>query len=544
MEMNVRWSDRLELLADGLFDEWRRERTVFRKTCVVVRDLASRDWLKSHYLLNGKHRDVLINLDFVPLEQFVNDWLFAKTQDEPLNARAPKTHPYSRPVLAWRIYGILADKEHLDDAMQPLLAYVGDDAKNEATRRYALAERLAKLFDDYLNSRFALLCNWERGDEGDMDGIPSWQRALYQRLVQQDPQTYASDYGKALFGDIARPAIDNGFPDYLSVHLFDIPDMPEPTFFLLEKIAREMNVTFWSFNPAGDWLADTPTTREVIARTRRALKEGRTPPRLEPDAVFGNPREQLLGAMATGARAVLGAQVEGGFCSEEDVLGEHGFAFSQLDTNTKVAIHSCYSPRRELEAVRDGLRRFFAENADARPHDALVLCGDWEHYAPIIDAVFSNTAIDGRIDLPVSVAGGIPGDTPMSRSFRDILAFRENRFEVNAVFALLGVPAIRERFGLEAGDIDMLRDMVENANIHWGFDDGDVNAAIGLEQGKTNYPFTWRRGLDRLAMDMVFGEREDQDMLVDASRLGRLLPTGNVEGRDRVDALRGLCSFV
>ena len=33
--INVKWSDNLELLANGFFDEWRRERSVFRKTCVV-----------------------------------------------------------------------------------------------------------------------------------------------------------------------------------------------------------------------------------------------------------------------------------------------------------------------------------------------------------------------------------------------------------------------------------------------------------------------------------------------------------------------------
>ena len=538
--MIVRWSDSLERLADGLFEAWRNERTAFRKTCVVVRDMATRDWLKSYYLLNGKHRDVLVNLEFVPLEQFVNDWLFAKTHNAPLNARDPKTHPYSKLVLAWRIYGILADREHLEEEFGPILAYIGSDEKNEARRRYVLAEQLAKLFDDYLNSRFALLCKWENGE--DNGEAPAWQRLLYQHLLMQEPQTYAADYHKAIFGDIDRAATDNGFPDYLSIHLFDIPDMPEPTFYLLEKISEEMNVTFWSFNPTGNWLGDTPTIKELISDTRKALREGRNPPSLEPKSVFGSPLERLLGTLAPGARAVLGAQVENGSCSMEDVLGEPGSAFNRLDNDVEVSIHSCYSPKRELESIREGLHRFFAEHSDAKPHDALVLCGDWEHYAPIVEAVFNNEAKNGKIDLPLRVAGGVSGDTPMFRSFRDLLAFRENRFGVAAVFELLGMSAIREKFGLEADDIDILTDMVKKANIHWGLDDDDVNATIGYEQAGKNYPFTWRRGLDRLAMDMIWGE--SKDTLVEANDLGMLLPTGNVEGMDRVNALKGLYSFI
>ncbi len=547
MSITVRWSDRLELLAEGLFDEWSRERTVFRRTCVVVRDLATRDWLKSHYLLSGSHRQLLVNLDFVPLEEFVNNWLFAKTHDEPLNTRTPQTHPYSKPVMAWRIYRILADEEHLEADLAPLLEYVGTDPLNAPRRRYALAEQIARLFDDYLNSRFAMLYNWEEGDDSEIEGVPAWQRILYQRLVREDNRTYARDYHKALSGDKGRKAIENGFPDYLSVHLFDISDMPEPTFRLLEKMAEEMKITFWTFNPCGDWLADTPTRksalRELLSNARQALKCGQNPPVLRLEAVFENPRERLLGALGNGTRAVLGAQVDCDWVSPDNILGEPGYAFNQLK-HTAVAVHSCYSPRRELEAVREGLHHFFKEHPDARPHDALVLCGDWENYAPIVEAVFNNVSTeDEKISIPMSVAGGVSGETPISRSFSDILAFRENRFEVSAVFALLGVPAIRAHLGLDEKDVDCLQDMVKKANIHWGLDDRDVNAIIGMAEGRRNYPFTWRRGLDRLAMDMLYGERDSDESLVNANHLGDIFPTGSVEG-ERGQALRSLNSFI
>ena len=48
--------------------------------------------------------------------------------------------------------------------LAPLKEYVGSDPKNAPRRRFELAGQIAKLFDDYLNSRFAMLFKWENGD--------------------------------------------------------------------------------------------------------------------------------------------------------------------------------------------------------------------------------------------------------------------------------------------------------------------------------------------------------------------------------------------
>ncbi len=544
MSMTVHWSDCLEKLADGLFDEWAKKKGLFEKTCIVVRDMmATRDWLKSHYLLDSKHHQVLMSLDFVPIDEFVNNWLFAKTHDEPLSTRNPQSHPYAKPVMTWRIYRILLDEEQLVGELAPLKEYVGSDEKNTPRRRFELAAQIARIFDDYLNSRFVMLYKWENGDNTEPDGVPTWQRILYQRLVEENKQTYASDYAQILLGKSERDAIANGFPKYSTIHIFDVPDMPEPTFHLLEKMSEEMDITFWSFNPCGDWLADTTpkiiAIRKLISMTRKALQNGENPPEMKLDTIFDTPRERLLGTLATGGRAVLGAQVDCDWVAPECVLGEPNTAFTQLN-RANIAVHSCYSPRRELETVREGLHDFFTKHPDAKPHDALVLCADWDTYAPIIEAVFSNSASSEGY-IPISVAGGLSGDTPISRSFNDLLAFRENRFEVSAVFALLGVPAIRARFGLNEDNVDSLLDMVQKANIHWGLDDADVNATVGMTNTETPYPFTWRRGLDRLILDMLYGANDEE--LVKSEVLGELLPTGSVEG-DRARALMCLNAFI
>ena len=576
--MKVFWSDSLEKLAKEFFAKWSKERSMFRKTCVVVHDMATRDWLKHYYLMESGCRDVLMNIEFIPLPEFVNNWLFAKTHDEPLGERSAKSHPYSQPVLTWRIYRMLSDEASLEAEMQPLLKYIGNDAEKAPARRFALSARLAKLYDDYLNSRYAMLHNWENGDTTPIDGVPEWQRILYMRLVAEDANTYAKDYASIVSSDNTHKATENGFPEYTSIHVFDIPDMPEPTFFLLEQIAKEQDVTFWTYNPTGDWLADTPKKndairnlykklRESLHSTREALRNGKNPepPIQELDVVFADDCERLLGALGNGTRAVLGAQVDKGLVSPDDVLYDNDVALERLG-KLPVAVHNCYSPRRELEAIRNGIHDFLKEHKDATPRDVLVLCGDWDNYAPIIDSVFGiNTNISNEQEkenvqqpisdhsqeatntgsgfIPLNIMGSMTGDSPLTSSFSDLMAFRENRFEASAVFALLSVPAIRDHFGLEDQDVDTLLDMAQKANIHWGLDDDDVNATVGMENAKSNYPFTWRRGLDRMALDMVLGPLDDGETLVDANDLGELLPCGNVENT-RVKCLQALNSFI
>ncbi|MBO4513448.1 MAG: exodeoxyribonuclease V subunit gamma [Victivallales bacterium] len=540
--MKVNWSPRLETLADGLLEQWaelsRREASPFGKICIVVNDKASENWLKQYALLVKKMPQVMMNVDFVMLSEFINDWLEAQVHGVAPRERKASMHPYSQEVLTWRIYRILSNAKEGSE-LDTLLAYLKKDEKNIAKRRYALSARLARLYDDYLNSRFQMLNNWEQQIvDGD---VPAWQPVLYRMLVQEGfGSTYAQDYAKAFQpGADAHKALDCGFPKYMAIHVFDTPFMSEPTLRILEKMAEAFPMTFWLFNPQGDWLADTPAEKEVKRTIRRLLQEGKIPAELAvdlKDRYYDSPEERLLGAMASGARAVLGTlfdDVEGDVKITGDASGS---PFADLD----IAVHRCYSPRRELEAIRDGLHDFFTTHKDAKPHDAIVLCGDWETYAPIIETVFNpDAAKEGYI--PCTVDKGTSGETPLTQSFRDLLAFGENRFEASAVFNLLSVPAIREKLGLDDKAVDELKNMVANANIHWGADDDDVAKALQMDTTREN-TFTWQRGLDRLVAEMLYGFPEDNDTLINVAGK-QVHPVGHVEA-DRATAVSALWHFV
>lgn len=544
--IDVYWSDRLELLADEMFEKCELDSSSdpFEKRCVLVGDIATANWLKNYFLLKRKSgaNRIFANFDFKPFPEFINDWLAAFAHGTESSSRRPSEHPYARNILSWRIDAVLSrccdDKE-----FSVLRSYISDsDGRQNAKRRFLLASRLAELFDSYLESRSGMLAQWERGN------IPSgknrWQALLYRLLVESESNTYVKDYEKALADD-ADPAaaFSSGFTRYRSIHAFDIAFAPWPYMLMLGKIAKTIPVTFWNFNPSREYWLDNPSKRQSMREMAKALKvalrNGDEPAEFDSDSDFDTADSKLLGALASGAKGVLSAELD---------LDENGCEWigdavvKDFDAlrGSSVELHICHSPRRELEVARDALHRFFKENKDAALSDALILCADWARYSPLAESVFASGA---SASIPISIDGGIVEETPISHSLAQIFAFRDNRFEVNSVFELLAVPEIRLKFGLSPDDFSTLRDMVGKNNIHWGYDDADVRRILGVDDDSTTYPFTWRRGLDRFIVDSLLGLRDDSEALVSISGIGKILPCGNVED-NRARIVGALNSFV
>ena len=545
MSLRVLWSDHLEELAEQLFGEWENApvQDPFARVCIVVGDMSTRNWLQSYFLLHRRPgcRRILANVDFKPLPELVNDWLAAMCGKDG-ERRNPSEHPYAKNVLAWRINAILKDESENPDLAVPL-AYVRRAKDSVADRRrFELSMRLAELFDDYLGARYQMLAKWEAGKLP--SGSERWQAALYRLLAQEAPGTYTRDYARALGAGVKpQTAFANGFPRYTAIHVFDVAFAPWPYLQMLRKMSSVVPTTFWNFNPSRDYWLDDATKKEAQREWARtvlaALQNGDVPPEATPENMFETADARLLGALAGGARGVLAAQLDLAEGDCDWVGDEDAEAFAAL-RRVVPEVHVCHSPRRELEAARDALQRFFDEVPDARPSDALVLCTDWGTYAPLVSSVFGP---GGEGDIPFALAGGVQETTPVTHSLEELLAFRTNRFEVSAVFSLLSVPAIGARFGIDPDGLSVLREMVRGNNIHWGYDDADVNGILAVTPPKTNYPFTWRRGLDRFVADALLGPREEPEALVEVGALGRLRPCGSVEA-ERARLVGALNAFV
>ena len=553
MNFSVNWSPDLKALADDLLEKWKKTRLdkadPFAKTCIVINDAFTEKWLKKHFLLEHRIPQIMMDLEFVRLPEFVNDWLWAVLHHKSPRERDANQHPYSKNVLSWRIYNILENAAP-DGEFKELLNYVNGGNGKHAEKRFAMSAKLANLYDEYLDSRFWMLREWEENTRTSDYNLPEWEIALYQKLAQDNRNTYALEYELALQAD-AKKAFDFGFPKYKAVFLFDIPFMSQPTLRLLEKMSEAMPMTFWLFNPKDDWLAETNSEKEakrklrqeirtILQKHRDALEKSQKPDEIAPDLskFYDSPEERLLGSLAAGARGVIGELFD--YCGGNVEPIDGRLPLEDL-SKLQISVHSTYSPRRELEAVRDGLHDFLKTEGNA-PRDALVLCAAWETYAPIIDSVFSPTpGADGYIPITTESTSE---SSPLFQSFEKLLEFRKNRFEVSDVFELLAFTAIRAKFGLDEDNVDALRNMVKKANIHWGYDDADVKRILNSTDANTKYPFTWERGLDRLTTELLHGFPDNDELLLTVGNIpAKLHPCGHVEG-ERAQNVAGLWNLV
>lgn len=201
-----------------------------------------------------------------------------------------------------------------------------------------------------------------------------------------------------------------------------------------------------------------------------------------------------------------------------------------------LAVHVVHSRMREMEVLRDSLCRWFHDHADARPRDVLVLCPDLPSYAPFIDAMFGE---NGATPIPYKILGNFVGAAgSLAASFLKLLDLSRSRFEAPDVLSLLSVRAIRAKFGLDSDDIQTARDLVSQAAIRWGYDDAHVEEFRA--PGTRPYVHTWKRGLDRLLLDEVFGDLPKNRIRrgaewIEPPNLGRIRPTGHVDiSRGRV----------
>lgn len=573
MEGRMEWvlSQRLEDLAERLYRdaEARLEGDPLARVAVVVGHPMRGEWLKEYHLFDraGRGRAILAGMDVRLLHPFVGDWLYAALEGKDPRQRRPSSHPYSMEVLRWRIDARLAALEasgELAGAYPELAGYLagsGGAAAREA-RRSALAGKLASLYGDYQVHRPEMLARWEsgRGGGAEPDAAERWQAALWRSLRAQGGEPLWKQFARVegLEGSPAdlSAAFAHGIPRYRAVFVFGVSSMPRPYVAFFDRLAAVLPVTAYAFNPCGEFWLEDP-------RWRKALREAREGGGGMKEALqLAHP---LLGTLAMGCQGLLAEWVDRLEGRHEDLPEPEAAADTVLSRlqrqllerkaedgrgkplpagDASVAVHRASTPRREMEIVRDGLLAWFAAHPGSHPRDAVVLCADWETYAPHAEAVFgSGAGAEAEAVLPCTLLGRGAADDPIAESFLSLLEMAEGRMEADAVLDVLEEPAVASAFGIAAEELPTLRDFVRQANIRWGLDDAHAAEAMAPDPPPGPYAFTWRRGLDRLLLSALGGPDAGDGGRVEAGALGELLPAGDAEA-GRASLLGRLCGYV
>ncbi|GGJ96101.1 exodeoxyribonuclease V subunit gamma [Pseudomonas matsuisoli] len=412
----------------------------------------------------------------------------------------PEQSAFNPQALTWRLYDWLCEPGNLAGAERLQRYLEGGDER----RRFALAAKIADVFDQYLLFRDDWLAAWERGETCDLGPDEAWQALLWRELTKD-----GHPHRARLLGDLlARLGSDEPLetlPERLLV--FGISSLPPHHLRVLEALARHTDVVLFALNPSREAWGDIRDIRELAVQ-----------PDADPDGWYldvGNPLLASLGKQGRDFFDTLFASAadETGFYSDDDALADdtllHALQndvlrlrtrhpderLSWSPTDRSLELHVAHSPLREVEILHDQLLARFNADPTLTPDQVVVLTPDIERYAPFIEAVFAPR--EGAPRIPFSLADrSLRAELPLIEAFIELLALPESRFTAEEVVAWLEQPAIARRVGIEPEDLASIREWLHLAGVRWGRD-AKHRAELGLPEDAS---YTWRQGLDRLLL--------------------------------------------
>lgn len=454
--------------------------------------------------------------------------------------------PWSVGELTWTV--LAAIDASLDESWCATLARhlgyfdTGDDAEFKRGRRFATAQRLARLFSSYVSQRPAMLLAWEAGQ--DVDGLGStlpadllWQPALWRRVVGSAGQVGPVQEHIELCAQVARGEHDLALPARLS--LFGHTRISESDLQLIEAVSAQRQVHLWLPHPSPALWRNISTMISGTARAEDRLEKRSSDtsylaavhPLL---SAWGRDSRELqlrLGAVqdATSAEPSPGVAPQTLLRTlQADVIANRLPTLIEGDPDASLSVHSCHGPSRQVEVLRELLVGMLQDDPTLQPRDIVVMCPDIEAYAPLIEAAFGlGDAVEvthpGQ-SLRVRLADrSLVQTNPLMGVLGSLLNLAAGRAEASRILDFLALQPVRRRFLFTDEELETIADWVDQTGVRWAFD-----AVHRTEYGLEDYPQnTWQFGLNRLLAGVALSD--DSGLW-----LGQTLPLDDV-GSSAID---------
>lgn len=463
-----------------------------------------------------------------------------------LGEQLPKTSPFDKDRLTWRILRILPELLQCPE-FSALQSYMGDS--DDPQKSFQLAERLADLFDQYQIYRADWLADWQLGKDTAANAEQSWQPILWRALLADVGDQMWNNRAQLhrQFIKKAQQLTPQTKPAKLPerVIIFGISSLPEQLLEVLDALKGCMQIVLCVQNPCQYHWADIVDDRDLLRiyeryERRQAYKQGMSA-ELDDEQLHAK-AHPLLAAWGKQGRDYIRlldkfdeTQAKGEHFNtlnfdlftelepqsvlqqlQNDILQLNSLAEIQAEhrewrqDDHSIMIHSCHSIQREVEVLHDHLLAALAEDPELEPRDVMVMVPDIDLYAAHIEAVFGRYERDDPRHIPFSLADQAQRQQPLLLALEFLLSLPQQRLRASDVFDLLQVPALAERFRISAGQLPQLQQWISEAEIRWGLDAAH-REQLGLPAAEGRN--SWLFGLQRMLFGYAVGREAEVGLL-------------------------------
>ena len=540
--LNIFTSNRLEFLAERLSQMVKTpmSTTGLAAEIIVVQSKGMERWVS---LEIARHNGICANVRF----PFPN--VFLQEIAKQVLPEFPEPSPFEPEILMFKIMKILPDCTRLA-GFEPLKAYLDDDANQ--LKRLQFSNKLADLLDQYQVFRPEMVFKWEQDTKGD-HAPEQWQAQIWRQLVKGQQNLHRARLQSDLIDKIkTEPRQFTHLP--ARVFIFGISYLPLFHLQAFDALSQLIEINLFFLNPCREYWGDIVSEKQMqqikkkyprsaAMNTALHLEEGNR--LLASMGAHGKDFFTLINSFNFQMHEIYKdpgcANMLCGIQSDILNLRERRETSADAenqrtnhlngpvrplpiridDSDTSIQVHCCHSPMREIEVLYDNLLAMFDQDPQLMPKDIIVMTPDIEMYAPYIQAVFETQA-DERQRIPFRIADqSVRGQNRVIDGFLSLLDLKGSRLSVAQVMRLLEFPGVKEKFGLDATDIETVERWIRDTRIRWGIDDKS-RQQLGLPATADN---TWQAGIDRLLLGYAISG--NNQLMFDG-----ILPYDNIEGNE------------
>jgi len=498
--------------------------TVFQPHYIITQTMGMNNWLKVQI---AEKLGITANCQFLKPNDIINQVYFLLD--------GPQEQVLSVDNLQWLIFGLL-DERAFKSRFPHISQYYN---QGEDTKRMALAEKVADLFDQYQIYRPEMIKEWNTILVPDLSDN-NWQKYLWISIKDKigDKMPDKTRIGKFIIDSLQNPSQQEKLKRRIpQIEFFGISIITAYHLEVFHELAKHINISFNLLNPSPSvyWFDDKSPQQIARWKSRARQKAPLYDVPIEGNALLTNWGQVIQDTFGLFFKDddFLNEYEDNGIEPEpksllskiqndiyNNALPDNGNKLNLDDVRDgSIRLNACYTAVREVEVLYNYLVHLVDQQpGHISPRDIVVMVSDIDIYAPYIKAIFKSAPYS----FPFTIADeSIQSTDGLIGAIHALLSLEES-FKAEDILQLLEWSYIRNRFKIE--NIELIRQVVNEANIRFGIEGNLTDDTVHV---------SWINGLNRVIYGISM-KLDEEYVLNDYS----FYPLDIVEGEQAFELIR------